>query len=303
MSRLQLTILSFIFSFIAVKAQYNSESKTVSVIPYWEKGDRFHYQQNEKEYQINKTDTIFKKNKSFDLNITVLDQDSISYTIEWITEPDYSQIPPVFLNDFKTKIGSQRFIYKTNQNGIFQQLLNFDEIVAYNKKIVEFLGAQISNKNDKIAFKLALEKVFGNDDVTTQLIASKINTYHLFYGNKIYKKTPEKKRFESVNPVTKNKIIYNRSILFEDYNQDDQVYTLYSETIPEEENLIGEIKSTLETIISKEAKEMEHIQNFDYISKVFQATHNTGVVLYQMKRDFIDVDNQETIKELEFILK
>ncbi len=303
MSKLQLAILSFLFSFIVVKAQYNNENKTISVIPYWEKGDRFHYQQNEKEYQIIQTDTIFKKNKSFDLNITILDQDATSYTIEWITEPDYTQVPPTVLNDFKSKIGSQRFIYKTNEHGIFQQLLNFDEIVAYNKKIVEFLGEQIPNKNEKLAFKMALEKVFGNDEVTTQLIVSKINTYHLFYGNKIYNKFPEKKRFESVNPVTKNKIIYNRSIQFEEFNPEDQVYTLYSETIPEEENLIGEVKSTLETIISKEAKEMELIQNFDYISKVFQATHNTGVILYQMKRDFIEVDNSETIKELEFILK
>lgn len=297
------SILLFLFTLSVINAQYNPTTKSVFVRPYWEKGDSFNYQQNEKEYQVNKTDTLVKKNKHFDLQINILDQDSLSYTIEWITKPDYSLVPPTILEDFKTKIGQQRFVYTTNQNGIFQELLNFDEILAYNKKIVEYLGEQIQNENDKKAFKLALEKVFGNDDVTTQLIASKINTYHLFYGNNILSNQPEKKRFKSLNPVTKNNIIYNRSIQFEDFNKEDQTYTLYSETIPEDGNLIDEIKSTLETIISQEAKELEQVQNFDYISKVFQATHNSGIILYQMKRDFIEIDNQEIIKELEFILK
>lgn len=301
--KFQLTFIFTFILFIATKAQYNSTSESISVLPYWEKGDNFIYEQNEKEYQVINNDTIVKKNKTFDLQINIIEQDSISYTIEWITQPDYSEIPPSILEDFKTKIGLQRFLYKTNKEGIFQELLNFDEIVAYNKNIVEYFGEQIKNENDKKAFKLALEKVFGNDEVTTQLITSKINTFHLFYGNKIALNKPESKRFESINPVTKNKIIYNRSIQFEEFNPEDQVYTLYSETIPEDDNLIGEVKSTLETIISKEAKEMDLIQNFDYISKVFQATHNSGVILYQMKRDFIDVDNQETIKELEFVLK
>lgn len=301
--KIKITIILTFLSFILLKAQYNNTTESVAVNPYWEKGDQFFYEQNEKEYQVKNGDTIIKKNKRFDLNLTVTDQDSTSYTIEWITQPDLSQIPPALLEEFKTKIGNQRFIYKTNQMGQFQELLNFDEIVAYNKNIIEFMGDQIPNKNNKKAFKMALEKVFGNDEVTTQLIASKINTFHLFYGKLISKTKPEKKRFESINPVTKNKIIYNQSIQLEEYNPEDQVYTLYSETSPEEENLIGEIKSTLETIISKEAKEMEQIQNLDYISKVFQATHNSGVILYQMKRDFIEVDNQETIKELEFILK
>lgn len=303
MMKIQFTVLFTFLFVIGIKAQYNSSSKSVSVIPYWEKGDNFQYFQNEKEYQVIELDTIVKKNKNFDLQVNILDKDKKSYTIEWITQPDYSQIPPPILEDFKAKIGEQRFIYKTNENGVFQELLNFDEIVAYNKKIVSFFGEQIQNESDKKAFKMALEKVFGNDEVTTQLINSKINTFHLFYGKNIKKNRAEKNRFESVNPVTKNKIIYNRSIELEEFNSDDQVYTLYSETLPEENNLISEIKSTLETIISKEAKEMDLIQNFEYISKVFQATHNSGVILYQMKRDFIEVDNQETIKELEFVLK
>jgi len=284
-------------------AQYNTSKQEVSVLPYWEKGDNFEYLQTEKEYQVRNNDTIIKKNKTFDLTINILEKDVDSYTIEWITHIDYTQVPAHLQEDFKTKLGPQKFVYRTNANGVFENLLNFDEIVTYNKNLVEILGTSIQNEKDKEAFKAAFDKVFGNEDVTEQLIASKINTFHLFYGNLIKAKKPTKSKFESVNPVTRNKIVYNRSIELEDYNQEDKVYTLYSETLPTQQNLLGEVKSTLETIISKEVKEMEKIQIFDYISKVFQATHDSGVILYQMKRDFIEVDQQETVKELEFILK
>lgn len=293
----------FLLTVTPLLAQFDSINKQVAVLPYWEKGDNFEYIQNEKEYQVRDQDTIIKKNKTFDLTINVLEKDEHSYTIEWITHPDYTQVPSPMREQFKSKLGPQKFVFKTNAQGVFQDLLNFEEIVAYNKNFVEILGTSIPNKKDKEAFKTALDRVFGNEDVTEQLIASKINTFHLFYGNAIKTNSPTKSKFESINPVTRNKIIYNRSIEFENYNTEDQVYTLYSETLPTEQNLLGEVKSTLETIISKEVKDMDQIQNFDYISKVFQATHDSGVILYQIKRDFIEVDQQEIVKELEFILK
>lgn len=284
-------------------AQYNTKTETVNVLPYWEKGDQFEYFQNEKEYNVSKQDTIIKKNITFNLNVNILDKTDKSYTIEWKIDHDYNHLPEAIREEFTTQLGAQKFIYKTNENGVFQSLLNFDEIVAYNKKMVEILGATIQNEKDKEAFKTALEKVFGNENVTEQLISSKINTFHLFYGNQIRKNKPKNSKFESVNPVTKNKIIYNRSFLIEDYNEEDQTYSLYSETMPQKSNLLDEVKSTLETIISKEVPDMDRFTTFDYISKVYQATHNSGVVLYQIKRDFIEIDEHELIKELEFILK
>lgn len=299
------TLITLTFTLLAtvLSAQYNKANQTVNVLPYWNKGDVYEYIQNEKEYKVIKSDTIINKNKSFDLTIKVLDKDEHSYTLQWDMHTDFSQFPPQLQEELNHQLGNQKFIYKTNENGGFDELINFEEIVEYNKKLVEFLGQTIQNENEKEAFKQALDKVFGNDEVTAQLIVSKINTFHLFFGNAIKKNEALKTKFESINPVTKNKIIYNRSFELEEYNTDDQVYTLYSEILPEENNLIGEIKSTLETIISKEVKEMEQIQNFDFISKVFQATHDSGVILYQIKRDFIEVDNEEIIKELEFILK
>lgn len=296
---------TYIFTFLTLstQAQYNKELKSVEVIPHWQKGDVFEYAQIEKEYQIVKTDTVNQKHKQFDLTVAVLDSTKDSYTMEWRMTPDFNQIPPALQEEFKTKIGSQRFVYTTNEMGVFQELLNFEEIVAYNKNMVEFMGQSIQNEVDRETFKAALEKVFGNEEVTAQLITSKINTFHLFFGHHIKKSKATESKFESVNPVTKNKIVYHRMFEFENYNEEDQVYTLYGETFPEEKNLISEIKSTLETIISRKVKDMDKIQNFDYISKVFQASHDSGIIIYQMKRDFIEVDQQEIIKELEFVLK
>lgn len=295
--------LIFTLTTLFIQAQYNKEYEFVDVIPHWQKGDVFRYTQIENEYQIVKKDTLNKKNKQFDLVVSILDSTKNSYTVEWKMTPDFSQIPVSLQEDFKTKLGSQRFVYRTSENGVFEDLLNFDEIVSYNKKLVEIMGESIPKEMDRDAFKAALEKVFGNEEVTAQLITSKINTFHLFFGHKIKKNKSSNSKFESVNPVTKNKIIYNRMIELENYSEEDQVYTLYGETFPVEKNLIDEIKSTLETIISKQVKDMDKIQNFDYISKVFQASHDSGIIIYQMKRDFIEVDDQEIIKELEFVLK
>ena len=284
-------------------AQYSEKNNEVKVIPNWEKGDLFEYIQNEKEYQIKENDTIFKKNTSFDLYMEILNKTRKDYTIKWTIKSDFSTFPPQLQEKLYENFGTQNFIYSVKQDGDFIELLNFDEIRSYNKNLVETIGNSIPNENDKIAFKKALEKVFGNEDVTAQLIVSKIKTFHLFYGHTIKKGTPFVSTIESVNPVTKNKIKFIQNFEFEDYNLIDDVYTLYAETAPANKNLRDEAKNTLETIISKEAKEFDLIKEFDFISKVFQVTHNSGILVYQLKRDFINVDKQEIIKELEFILK
>lgn len=284
-------------------AQYSEKNNEVKVLPTWQKGDVFEYIQNEKEYQITENDTIFKKNSTFDLNMEIINKSKKDYTIQWTIKADFSTFPPQLQKQLYDNFGIQKFIYTVNRDGDFIELLNFDEIKTYNKNLVETIGNTITNENDKIAFNTALEKVFGNEDVTAQLIVSKIKTFHLFYGHIIKKGTPLVTSFESVNPVTKNKIKYLQNFELEGYNSNDEVYTLYAETVPDHKNLKDEAKNTLETIISQEAKEFDLIKEFDFISKVFQVTHNSGIIVYQLKRDFINVDNQEIIKELEFILK
>lgn len=284
-------------------AQYSEKNNEAKVLPNWEKGDLFEYIQNEKEYQITDSDTIFKKNSTFDLNFEVLDKTKKEYQIKWTIKPDFSSFPIHLQNQLNENFGIQNFIYSTKMDGDFIELLNFDEIKLYNKNLVETIGNSIPNINDKQAFLTALEKVFGNEEVTAQLIVSKIKTFHLFYGHTIKKGTPLITTIESINPVTKNKITFLQNFELEDYNANDNVYTLYAETAPEYKNLRDEAKNTLETIISKEAKEFDQIKEFDFISKVFQVTHNSGILVYQLKRDFINVDKQEIIKELEFILK
>lgn len=295
-------LIAFILSSLTF-AQYSKKNNEVKVLPNWEKGDVFEYIQNEKEYQITQLDTIFKKNTTFDMKMEIISNTDEDYDIKWSIKADFSNFPKHLQTQLQDNFGFQNFIYKVKKDGDFIELLNFDEIKSYNKNLVETIGNSITVQNDKIAFKTALEKVFGNEDVTAQLIVSKLKTFHLFYGHVIKKGKPLVTTIESVNPVTKNKITYLQNFELEGYNDIDNVYTLYGETAPEYKNLRDEAKNTLETIISKEAKEFESIQEVDFISKVVQVTHNTGIIIYQLKRDFINVNNQEIIKELEFILK
>lgn len=297
-----LPILLIILSNI-IQAQYIKEENKTNVIAYWEKGDKFEYEQIEKEYKINKNDTVITKNKKFDVKLKIIDQDSTSYTIHWENTPDLSEFPPAIAQMISEKVGNSVFKYKTDEYGSFLELLNIDEIIEYNNRTMDLMLESITDKKTRKEFEEVSKLVLQNQEVVTQFAISKINTFHFFYGHSLEHGKPHEIEFENVNPITKNKILYKQLVEFESFDENEKSYSLYSETIPEKTNLIGEIKSTLETIISKEVKEMEQIQNFDYISKIFQVTHDSGVILYQMKRDFIEADNQEVIKEIEFILK
>ena len=298
-------ILPLILFFIGYfsQAQYLKNENLTNVIAYWKKGDVLEYEQLEKEFKIKGNDTIVTKNKKFDIKFNVVDQDSTSYIIHWESTPDLSGLPADFQKSITSKLGNSIFKFKTDEYGSFQELLNLDEILNYSKKTFELALDLIPDKNTKKQFKDASELVLGNEDVVTQLIVSKLNTFLFFYGNSLDNTKPNEIEYESVNPITKNKLIYKQSIEVESYDEKEEMYNLYSEIYPKESNLVGEIKSTLETIISKEVKEMDQIQDFGYISKIFQVTHDSGVIVYQLKRDFIHADDQEVIKELEFSLK
>ena len=293
----------FILIAYITNAQYLKDEKKANVIAYWEKGDVYEYEQIEKEYRINKNDTVITKNKKFDVKLTVVEQDSTSYTIHWENTPDLSAYPPAIAQMVTEKVGNSVFKYKTDEYGSFEELLNIDEIIAFNNRTMDLMLESIKDKKVRKEFEEVSKLVMQNQEVITQFAISKINTLHFFYGHALELGKPETIDFENINPITKNKIQYKQSIELESVDETEKTYSLYSEIFPRENNIIGEIKSTLETIISKEVKEMDEIQNFDYISKIFQVTHDSGVILYQMKRDFIEADNQEVIKEIEFILK
>lgn len=297
-----LPIFFILIAYIS-NAQYIKEEKKANVVAYWEKGDEFEYEQLEKEYKINKNDTIITKNKKFDVKLKIVDQDSTSYTIHWENTPDLSAYPPAIAQMVTEKVGNSVFKYKTDEYGSFQELLNIDEIIEFNNRTMDLMLESITDKKARKEFEEVSKIILKNQEVITQFAINKINTLHFFYGHALELGKPENDEFENINPITKNKIQYKQSIELESFDEEENTYSLYSEIYPRENNIIGEIKSTLETIISKEVKEMEEIQNFDYISKIFQVTHNSGVILYQMKRDFIEADNQEVIKEIEFILK
>ncbi|QTV04965.1 hypothetical protein [Faecalibacter bovis] len=298
-----LPILFILFTCIA-NAQFIKEENKANVIAYWEKGEEYNYKQLEKEYKINKNDTVITKDKKFDVKIKIVDQDSTSYTIHWENTPDLSDYPPQLAQLVANhKVGNFVFKYKTDEFGSFVELLNIDEIVDFNKRAMDMMLESITDKKVRKEVEDASKLLMQNEEVITQFAVNKINTFHFFYGHSLELGKPHEYEFENINPITKNRILYKQLVELESVDEEDKTYSLYTETIPDENNLIGEIKSTLETIISKEVKEMDQIKNFDYISKIFQVTHDSGVIFYQMKRDFIEADNQEIIKEIEFILK
>jgi len=292
-----------LFSSFYANAQYNKNLKKADVVAHWEKGDEFIYEQIEKEYRINKKDTLITKNKKFDVKLLIVDQDSASYTIHWENTPDLSAYPPEIAQNIQSKIGNSVFKYKTDQYGEFTELLNIDEIIEFNNRTMDLMLESIPDEKKRKEFEEVSKIITGNQEVITQFAISKINTFHYFYGNSLELGKRNEQEFESLNPITKNKIVYKQLMEFESVDEIDNTYSLYSEIAPKQSNMLDEIKSTLETIISKEVKEMDQIKNFDYISKILQVTHDSGVILYQLKRDFIEADNEEMVKELEFILK
>ncbi len=243
-----LTIISLLFLF---QIAYGQEEIDIQIIPKWEKGDSLNYIiHKEKTETVN--GELVKSNKgSLMAKFKVLDVVANGYKIQWLYQTDFESLGiPEKYHDALKDFSQINVVYRTDQNGVFQEVLNTAELMTNLeqslKKFFSILKKEEPEMADDMDFAMSQTiELFKDKQLIESIAFKEIKLLHGLYGN--YFTSKEKETFQEDAPNILGSIPLSiKSSIWLDNIQADQVAIIKKESeIDEEElkQLIGKIQS------------------------------------------------------------
>lgn len=278
------------------KAQYNKGENLVNVIPYWNKGAVYEYEVTETEYDFKRYDTINRKTTSYDLKLTIIDSTENSYTVEWKTKinmpTENPEIIKIIEEHFKD-LGDYKILYKTNELGAIQEITNQDEVKKYYTRLMNIATKDLNlSENEKKLFFQFID----NDEYFDTFLLQDLNQFHQFYSYQ-FTTTPIINEIEYTNPFTNTPIQLKQTYKLNQYDEEDETYSLRMDQYVDEEKFLNDIKK----IITK--KKDDTLKDMNVWVSLEQVLHNSGILLYSKNTKVVDVDGTSKSVIKEFILK
>lgn len=204
----KLFILALLTAF-AAQGQINDEGTGVQVIAYFNKGEKYTYDLTLDEANIKGTDTIYTLRLSYKVDVTVVDSTATGYEIEW----KYRNYKAEEADEFTKKIipVSEGLLirFSTDELGIFQELLNLEDIQDYNRKAFK---AAFKGHDLKVTVEQMLEKLSTREAIETFMMRD-ILLFHTFHGTPINSGEIIQEEIEEESALSKKPI--KSSILLE----------------------------------------------------------------------------------------
>ncbi|WP_029901803.1 hypothetical protein [Prevotella sp. 10(H)] len=260
--------LSFLFSFcISLSAQINLNDSTVQTVAYWDKGDVYEYQIINKRTQYKNAQLISCDSLIYNVDITVLDSTANSYTIEWLYKDNINK--------------GLKIVYKTNEMGEFDEVMNWDEIRKFLEK--------------------AADTMTQNKDTDIETVGVKeIIQYHMFYGMKY--KVDELIETETAIPNVfgAEPFTAETTYLLEEIYSDETYLVTAVQTISKEELAAATI-GYLKKISAATGNPIDEnsLRNMEFENKVITLSeiHNAGVIISSVQQTKVTNGDITIVKE------
>ncbi|MCK5740977.1 MAG: hypothetical protein KAH48_02065 [Chlorobi bacterium] len=178
-----LLILGLIFSMsIKVFGQINMNDSTVQAIGYWNMNEKQSYVVTGERYKIEGADTSSRNLLTYVVDITIVDSTADSYTIDWFFKDYNFNSDNEIANKLASIAENMTVRIKTNEMGVFQEVVNWTEIRDYIKKATSFFSEEFKDipKMDKIIKQV--EGMFSSKEAIELSASKSIQQYYTYHG-------------------------------------------------------------------------------------------------------------------------
>jgi hypothetical protein len=176
-----------LFLFLSINSNAITQNiptdKSVPVVAYWQKNDSktLSITTTTKKTQAGK-EPVFAKN-TCEAQLKITDSTAEGYTIEWTYKdagnavrniPELSGINSLFTN--------LKIIYKTDDVGMFKELVNYEEVKTFLYKAMDGLFNMAKDTSGTAIVKKEFQKIFSSRESLEQLLLRDISLFHSAYG-------------------------------------------------------------------------------------------------------------------------
>ncbi|HEX3006064.1 MAG TPA: hypothetical protein VHO90_00455 [Bacteroidales bacterium] len=164
--------------------QINSNDSTVQVIGYWDKNEKQSFRVTFDKYQVKAGDTTNREKYTYDVEITILDSTSKSYTIQWL----YKNYQVQTGNELTKKIMSLaedcKVIITTDELGAFVEVANWKDVRDYMNNAIKKVKAQFKNVPNIDNIFGQIQKVYTSKEAIETVAIKDIHQFYTFHGAK-----------------------------------------------------------------------------------------------------------------------
>ncbi len=297
-------LLMFLFFFAAnaVSAQINKADSTVQVIAYWSKGEKQIFDLEKTKYKVKGTDTTKTSVINCRVAVTVLDSTANSYTIEWkylyCKSSENNELYQK-LNDLSKDI---KFIYKISELGEFVELINWEEISAFYRKVFKKIFNDIPSDKPEIEQLLKnLEAKFCSREYIESAAIKDIQQFHFFHGIKVKLGEEITNKIPIPFPLTGSEIPTDLTLFLDEIIEEEDNYIIRCRQIFDSEAL----KKVMGDYIDSLTKSMGAKKDFEF-SKDTKVSgdiytsaliHDSGWLVYGIHTTTMDMESSKTIEE------
>jgi hypothetical protein len=162
-------------------AQINAADSTVQVIAYWDKGQQENYVVSTEKYKINGKDTTGIERVRYDVQMTVLEEDEKTYTLEWRYKNIVVEHPDPVMQRLMNLSQNMRVVFTTDELGGFKEVINHEEMQRYITKAAEGLRAEFPSS---LPYLEQVTKTYSSKEAIESVSIKDVHQFLTFHGGK-----------------------------------------------------------------------------------------------------------------------
>lgn len=173
-------LVVYLFSSSVVFGKSKTDDTTATVVSKWKKGDTKKLLVKQAKEKITDGKKV-KEGSVFEVNMKVLDKAKDGYTIEWTYHIiDIESDNPLMKSLYRMGEGL-KVIYKTDELGVFKELVNWKEMKEFLYKGLDRVGKEFKD-NDAVKGILKQFKEMYSTRENIETTLDDIQLYHTPYG-------------------------------------------------------------------------------------------------------------------------
>lgn len=296
----RLLIAIFLLTKMTTFGQINMADSTVQVITYWDQGEKQDYVVSVEKINIKDADTTSREMSTYEVEVTVLNSGKDAYTIQWLYKNFQTDNPNPAFQKLMNINNGMKVIFKTDEVGLFLEVVNHKEIKDYIQKAV------LSLKNDFREIP-GMDKVLDQAEATTStkeaiesVSIKDIHQFYTFHGAKYTLGEILEGKTKAPNVYGSEPFDADFTVYLDEINEPDDTYVMRAIQEIDKEQLTN---ATLDYLITM-AKNMgvdppKRGDLGDLKNEILTASniHGTGWVLYSIQTTTITSGNVSNIEE------
>ncbi len=280
-------------------AQLSLKDSTMQAITYWANKENQTYHVVDEKVKVKSKDTTSVERIDYDVEITVKDSTANSYTLEW----RYKNYKVKTDNKFTQKLVSIAedipVVFKTNEMGVFQEVVNWEQMRDYISKATESLRFEFKD-TPKIAEVTAhVANLFSSKQAIESAAIKDIQQFHSFYAGKYKLGEVVKNKGKIAGLYGGDPFDAEVSVVLDEINEKEETATLkYSQTVDSEQitkatlNYLQKLAKSMGTPVPKK-EDLPPMTMEDVVATSFHAP--SGWVLYSISTREVNADDTRKI--------